>query len=77
MAWRKLRDLPFHQDEPPMHPLEGLPFTKIQTHFLDLLDAYPEALDFEYEYRFKSHGYGAMTYWYQLNGKFKDEGGLT
>lgn len=66
--WVLLEKVNLVQDEDPMYPLSGFSFSEISGLIKDLHFKYPECSDFKYELNWKSHGYGAVTRWYELQG---------
>jgi hypothetical protein len=55
------------------HPLGDMTLSEIAQLYADLKATYPQYKDFRYEHHFKGHGYGAVTYWYDLEGLENEE----
>lgn len=68
-TWVKLEELN-RGDETihPSHPFEQDTFADILDRMDQYREIYPECLNFRIERQFKSHGYGAVTIWYELQG---------
>jgi hypothetical protein len=62
-----------HEDNPIVHPFRDMTFKEIKTHMEEIEAKYPEFCNFRYEEKWKSHGYGAMTGWYDLEADYKSE----
>ena len=57
------------QDYEPSHPFEEMTFNEILEYITAKKNLHlHEYKDFNLQKHWKSHGYGAMTYWYELRG---------
>lgn len=59
---------PYAEDGSPIHPFAYLPFDEVKSLIEQIEMKYPEYDNFEYELKMKSHGYGAVSEWYDLVG---------
>lgn len=57
-----------YEDSEVIHPLSDLTMIGIQNHFNEIKKKYPGYDDYEYVLAWESHGFGAMTGWYDLYG---------
>jgi len=67
--WILIESTKQEQDNEPRHPWEDITFSQIEEEMMAIRYICPKFSDFKWEMNYKSFGYGAMNYWWELKGK--------
>jgi len=70
-SWQILKATPFETQQH-SYPWTDLTFSQIKNEMSKIKKEYPDYSDFVWEENYKSLGYGAMTYWFELKGYKND-----